>query len=918
MKNSLKKLLLCFCFQLSLGAFATTTYTVGAAGTYTTILAAYNACTTATDYVIEIRSDYALEALPIVLLQLTNKSSSNTVTIRPQSGVSKTLTTTNAQVFDFSGGDYITIDGKYTNGTGQLTLENTDAADYVIRFTNDATNNTIKRCIINGSGTSTTTGTIFFSDGIVGGTGNDNNTITYCTIQKSATGKPANAIYSAEATTATANGSNTVSYCSIIDFTNQGIFLSTDNDAWTISRNSMYQSSSQTPAASLYFINVTSGGGYSVRANYLGGQAANCGGSAFDIATSAFVTTVIRFTGVSGTACTIDSNVVSNITHISTNDGAAATAQFIGISIAGSCDFTVGSSGNGNTIGANTGTGSIILSPSGALATAPVFQGIKCIATGINTINYNTFGGITINNPTSNTTTSYIIYLSAGASNSTISYNTIGNTTAANITTANLIPVRLIQCSSSNNVNINNNTIQNLSITINATKYLIRVDGTGTYNISSNTIGSTVANNLSFPGGSSLYVIYPNGAAGVFTISSNTFQQINLTGSFNIIKVNAATTLTASSNTFKNITGTTGTSMLLEGNSVTGTLTFNSNIVQDITTLAYWSIWGSASGTTICNSNTIGSTTSNNMTFTGDLVSYGFYLPSTTSNTCNDNIIQGVNMTNTGSSTYFIGLYGISGNDYTFTRDTIRNINIAGSATSTINATSGIWVAAAASTTNLISQCAVQNITHSNTGNVATLLNGISVKGSGTGTIKKCHVSGLKNASTSTTAENIGIRIDNNGSWSIYNNVVLNNNGAGTGSPILRGISLTSSASGDQTIYHNSISIYGTTSSGSGIGTCFYKASTSGTAVVKNNVWQNVRSTGGGTQYACYVADATGLTVDYNYLENSGTNIASYVGSNQAAIGNWNGNATIGTDITGTITIETVYGASTGSSDTEI
>ena len=62
-----------------------------------------------------------------------------------------------------------------------------DPAASTIRFSNDATNNTVQNCTIRGSETGTASGTIFFSTGT--STGNDGNTITANTI--SSAGAPA-------------------------------------------------------------------------------------------------------------------------------------------------------------------------------------------------------------------------------------------------------------------------------------------------------------------------------------------------------------------------------------------------------------------------------------------------------------------------------------------------------------------------------------------------------------------------------------------------------------------------------------------------------------------------------------------------------------------------------------------------------
>ena len=171
-------------------SYALTTYTVGAGGTYSTILAAYNACTTADVYIIDIRSDYVQEALPIVLTALTNKSTTNTVTIRPQTGntVSLANTGTETYIFQFTSANYVIIDGRANSaGASAFTIANNQTAKgQAVRLDGTCSYITVKYCTLNGSNATTGVGSATTNAGVFqigeSGAGNFSNiTLDNCT-----------------------------------------------------------------------------------------------------------------------------------------------------------------------------------------------------------------------------------------------------------------------------------------------------------------------------------------------------------------------------------------------------------------------------------------------------------------------------------------------------------------------------------------------------------------------------------------------------------------------------------------------------------------------------------------------------------------------------------------------------------------
>jgi len=198
-------------------------------------------------------------------------------------------------LIDLNGADNVTIDGR-VNGIGavkDLTISNASvsngAGTSTIRFINDATTNTVKYCTVKGSTLDAAGGMIFFST-TTGTTGNDGNTIDNNNITNSAdANRPLCAVWSV-GTAARENSGNTISNNAIYDFLNrgvasQGIYFGANTTSCAVTNNSLYETASFVPTAAVayypIYINNTAGTGFTVTSNYIGGQAAACGGSAW-------------------------------------------------------------------------------------------------------------------------------------------------------------------------------------------------------------------------------------------------------------------------------------------------------------------------------------------------------------------------------------------------------------------------------------------------------------------------------------------------------------------------------------------------------------------------------------------------------------------------------------------------------------
>ncbi|MFA5297521.1 MAG: hypothetical protein WC389_04860, partial [Lutibacter sp.] len=300
----------------------------------------------------------------------------STLTISPSGGVARTISgdKANGSLLNFNGADYVIIDGLNTGGNS-LTVSNTSTSNATgtstIRFMNDATNNIVRNCTIEGSSTLIASGTIFFSTGA--STGNDNNTISDNIIKTAGANLPTNAIYSAGTSVLVDNSEITISNNTIQDYYNaalasNGILVASNSSAWTITNNKLFQTATRTATVGNIHrgINIITALGvdYNITNNTIGyANAASTGTTVYDGAFNNRFFGIEMNVGVNSTS-TIQGNKIAGI-NLSNTVGTAITRPpgiFTGISIlAGKVD--IGTT-TGNTIGETTGNGSITVSSS--------------------------------------------------------------------------------------------------------------------------------------------------------------------------------------------------------------------------------------------------------------------------------------------------------------------------------------------------------------------------------------------------------------------------------------------------------------------------------------------------------------------------------------------------------------------------
>lgn len=312
-----------------------------------------------------------------------------TLNIRPDGNTMRTISNSGATsggLIRISGAHRVTIDGRdpanttldFTNRF--LTFINTETNSPAFSFTSDATFNAIRSCIIEGANLATNGGVVSFGGGPT--TGNDNNAIQYCDI-KNATTNPRNAIYSSSSNKSNDNVAITFNriynFYSDVTGTFNGIFLSTNNDGWTIEHNSFYQQNTLTTALTnqrdLYAIHVNNTGHHSIQYNYIGGDSpdASIDSQPWSISYSSATLRVggIWIEKASTTEQTlISSNTITNLTILNSS-AVVLNDVFFGINagIASDGSSTTGCrcSVEDNYIGAKAdGTGAIIIAETNA------------------------------------------------------------------------------------------------------------------------------------------------------------------------------------------------------------------------------------------------------------------------------------------------------------------------------------------------------------------------------------------------------------------------------------------------------------------------------------------------------------------------------------------------------------------------
>ena len=657
------------------------TKTVGPTGNYATLTAAMSVISAgglSSSLVLELQSTYVStnETFPIIIDPFNCMGSSNTLTIRPASGATSLVisgsnnksssNTSSSGIISFNKGDYVTIDGRPggVGTTSQLTIANTYANSTTtksmpaITFLNDANYNCVKYCTIKVDNESNAGGAIdFIGTTGTGTTGNKYDTISNCTIKYYSSNVLSNGIYSAGQSGTKLNNYLYFTSNNFVDCQSSGVFLSSNTDACSISSNHFYQTGAFIPSAAVYGIHITTGSGYTISGNYIGGQAASCGGSAYTLGSSANHFFPMYLSTASTSTTSIQGNYIRNISFSNTDGSSTAPGIFSAIYVSGAGNLNIGTT-TGNVIGDTTASTSydigITSTTSGGL-----IQGIYTYATGTVSIQNNLIGDFNTSNASGKGYTFYGIYTD-NTSTTTISSNKIGSYSTSssiaiggNLTAAGVCQFYGISQNASGVPTISSNTISNVSVYGTGASLLYGIynsAGTSTGTISSNTIKS-LSNYAGTNTSAQLIGIY-NDAAITNTVSSNAINTITCAnGFFKGIYLN-------------NSSGTNTVSLNSIGNGTLGNITISSTatcnaLTADVINNHGGIVLGASTTTSNLTSNTIRGISCSGASFAYRFAGIAVGNSSTPAITLTSNTIEKVGVSSgTSAASIVYGYYG--------------------------------------------------------------------------------------------------------------------------------------------------------------------------------------------------------------------------------------------------------------------
>lgn len=200
-----------------------------------------NAGTISGNVTVNLTSDLTAETGTHSLNQLTETGVGGYTILFQPSGASRTISGSSATaLINLNGADRVTFSGLAFGPQG-LTIRNTSATGATVRMANDASNNSILSCLVEGGNTSVGSGVIFIGSGPT--TGNDGNSVSDSVIRDNG-GVPLNLIYNDSSGGAT-NSNTVIANNQLINFTQTGLFNGVAENS-TISGNTIFQTGSRT------------------------------------------------------------------------------------------------------------------------------------------------------------------------------------------------------------------------------------------------------------------------------------------------------------------------------------------------------------------------------------------------------------------------------------------------------------------------------------------------------------------------------------------------------------------------------------------------------------------------------------------------------------------------------------------------
>lgn len=537
------------------------------AANYTTLKGAFDAINAGTHtgvITVDINGDTTETATAVLNASGSGAASYTSIVITPSGGVTRTISgaaTAGTPLIDFNGADNVVIDGLNSGGNA-LVISNTTASatsgTCTVRFIGGATNNTITNSTLSGSASMSVTtngGVVFFSTDAVTANGNDNNTISNNNIGPAGTNLPTKGICSNGSTTTTAigNSGNIINNNNIYDFfgaavTSSGIAINGGSNSWTITNNRLYQTATRTwttgaihRGIDINNTSATSGAvGFTVTGNIVG-YASNTQTGVYTLTGSTGKFQGIVFNGITGgTLSTINNNTIASVSLAGvTSSGTSTAAPFAGIIVLNGLANT-----NGNTIGSQSSTGSLVFSTN--TTTASDVYGIYNFSLDDWTADNNTVGGISVTNAAASGT--FLLYGMRANTSTTKSFNAAQNLVGGTVN--NSIQLTATGASSqvigmmSNNAayNLTSNTVRNLTNNIGTGTTtgasVIGISTTTTtpnhtvsqntiYNLrNTNTTAATTVTGIQFTGGTA-NVVQRNLIYDLFSDSNSATAEIN-------------------------------------------------------------------------------------------------------------------------------------------------------------------------------------------------------------------------------------------------------------------------------------------------------------------------------------------------------------------------------------------------------
>ncbi|MFY7883596.1 MAG: hypothetical protein ACOVOV_01985, partial [Dolichospermum sp.] len=581
-------------FYIVIGApFTAGTYTVGTGGNYATITSAQRDLIlrgVAGPVIMElIDTAYraTTETFPLTFSGIAGVSATNTITYQPSASVPSVVIggSSTTGIINIDNGSYYRLDGR-AGGTGTtplLVVENNSTSGYTINFINDAKNNIITYNNIKGSNSSSVGGTIRISTTTLT-TGNDSNTISYNNISEGTT-NPYVAIY-CSGTALKENDNNNIINNNIYNFGLSGaygIYVLGNNTNFNISGNSVYQSTARvytTTFSGIYVANTTTGNGFNISGNYLGGSAPQCSGTPMVLRNGANIMQLL-YVAVDTTSLTsVQGNTISNILDSTTSTSTNQSLLYISGGQVSAGTITP------NVIGSQTDSNNIVF-VHGHASTATTFTAIGTSTTKTDTlrIENNLIGGITIRSSIANVGMSLRgIDPTLNSGRFFINGNTIGGTIANSMlqtSTNNLLAIINRATSTLEGSEIKNNIIRNCTSThASASVTGISVGALKNGPVSGNQVYNLTSANTSVTGitiGNTATDLNCNGNI-IHTIKSNSANAATVNG----ISIAGATT--GSNNVTKNLIHSLNAnrdSSTLNGIDISsGTVTYSNNIIR--------------------------------------------------------------------------------------------------------------------------------------------------------------------------------------------------------------------------------------------------------------------------------------------------------------------------------------------------